>query len=48
MIEADLESNSLEDYFLAHIKDSLDDEEEYKRLSQKAKELFSAYEEGEV
>ena len=44
-IEGDIESISLESYFISHIKESVTDEAEQVRLSNKAKELFALYEE---
>jgi DNA repair exonuclease SbcCD nuclease subunit len=46
-IAGDIESISLKSYFLSHIKESVSDEKEMKRLSTKANELFSLLEEGE-
>lgn len=40
-IEGDIESISLETYFISHIKESVRDEVEQKRLTAKAKELFA-------
>jgi len=42
-IESDMESLSLEGYFLSHIEESTADRAEAKRLSKKAKELFARY-----
>jgi len=44
-IEGSMESVSLESYFLSHIAESVSDQEEKKRLSEKAKALFAHYEE---
>ncbi len=44
-IEGDIESLSLESYFISHIKESIVEEEEQERLSVKAKALFALYEE---
>lgn len=44
-IEGDIESISLESYFISHIKESISDEAEQERLATKAKELFAQYEE---
>ncbi len=44
-IEGDIESISLESYFISHIKESVSDDVEQERLSKKAKELFALYEE---
>ncbi len=44
-IEGDIESISLEAYFISHIKESVADDAEQERLSTKAKELFALYEE---
>ncbi|WP_292660084.1 DNA repair exonuclease [Nitratifractor sp.] len=44
-IEGEIESVSLEGYFLAHIEEAVSDEAERKRLSEKAKALFASYEE---
>ncbi len=46
-IEGNIESISLEAYFISHIKESVTDETEQKRLSEKAKALFAHYEEGD-
>lgn len=42
---SDIESVSLESYFISHIVQSVDSEQEKNRLSTKAKELFALYEE---
>ena len=44
-LEGDIESISLESYFISHIKESVTDEAEQERLSTKAKALFAQYEE---
>ena len=44
-IEGEIESVSLEGYFLAHIEEAVSDKAERKRLSEKAKALFAHYEE---
>ena len=44
-IEGNIESISLEAYFISHIQESIVDEEEQERLTHKAKELFALYEE---
>ena len=44
-IEGDIESISLETYFISHIQESVADEVEQERLTAKAKELFALYEE---
>jgi len=44
-IEGNIESISLEAYFISHIKESVTDEAEQERLALKAKELFALYEE---
>lgn len=44
-IEGDIESISLESYFISHIKESISEEAEQDRLTTKAKELFAQYEE---
>jgi len=41
----DLETLSLESYFIAHIKEEIKDEEEFKRLQLKIEEFFRIYEE---
>jgi DNA repair exonuclease SbcCD nuclease subunit len=46
-IEGNIESISLEEYFISHIKESVTDEVEQERLSLKAKELFALYEEAD-
>jgi DNA repair exonuclease SbcCD nuclease subunit len=46
-IATDIESISLESYFISHIKEHLSDTKEIERLSLKAKALFSQIEEGE-
>ena len=46
-IEGDIESISLEAYFVSHIKESVADEVEQERLTAKAKALFALYEEGD-
>ena len=46
-IEGDIESISLETYFISHIQESVIDETEQERLTAKAKELFSLYEEAD-
>lgn len=46
-IEGDIESISLETYFVSHIKESIIDEAEQERLTVKAKELFALYEEAD-
>ena len=46
-IEGSIESVSLEGYFLSHIAESVSDETERKRLSEKAKALFAHYEEAD-
>lgn len=46
-IEGDIESVSLEAYFISHIKESVEDEAEQERLSAKAKALFAHYEEAD-
>ena len=46
-IEGDIESISLETYFISHIKESVTDEVEQERLTAKAKELFALYEEAD-
>jgi len=46
-IEGNIESISLEDYFISHIKESVVDEVEQERLSSKAKELFALHEEND-
>ena len=46
-IEGDIESISLETYFVSHIQESVTDEVEQERLTAKAKELFALYEEGD-
>ena len=43
----DIESLSLESYFVSHILESVEEEAEQARLSAKAKELFRLYEEGD-
>ena len=43
----DIESISLESYFVSHIVESVEDKEEQERLTTKAKELFARYEEGD-
>ncbi len=43
----DIESISLESYFVSHIVESVEDKEEQERLTAKAKELFARYEEGD-
>ncbi len=43
-IQDHIESVTLETYFISHVKESVQDEEEQKRLSTKAKELFALYE----
>ena len=44
-IDGNIESISLESYFISHIKESVSDDVEQKRLTSKAKELFALYEE---
>lgn len=44
-IEGDIESISLESYFISHIKESISEEVEQERLTTKAKALFAQYEE---
>ena len=46
-IEGEIESVSLEGYFIAHIKEAISDEAERKRLSEKARALFAHYEEAD-
>jgi len=46
-IEGDIESISLESYFISHIQESVTDEAEQERLTAKAKELFALYEEAD-
>jgi len=46
-LEGDIESISLESYFISHIKESIIDESEQERLTAKTKELFALYEEGD-
>ncbi len=46
-IEGDIESISLETYFISHIQESVTDEVEQERLTAKAKELFALYEEAD-
>jgi DNA repair exonuclease SbcCD nuclease subunit len=46
-IEGDIESVSLESYFISHIQESIEDEAEQERLTAKAKELFALYEEAD-
>jgi len=46
-IEGNIESVSLESYFISHIKDSIEDEAEQERLIAKTKELFAIYEEAD-
>ena len=46
-IAGDIESISLESYFISHIKESVTDEAEQERLTLKAKELFALYEEAD-
>lgn len=46
-IEGDIETISLEAYFISHIEESVTDEAEQKRLAAKAKELFAHYEEAD-
>lgn len=46
-IAGDIESISLETYFISHIKESVTDESEQERLTLKAKELFALYEEAD-
>ncbi len=46
-IEGDIESISLESYFISHIQESVTDEVEQERLTSKAKALFSLYEEAD-
>ncbi len=46
-IEGNIESISLEAYFISHIKESIIDEVEQERLTAKAKELFALYEEAD-
>ena len=43
----DIESISLESYFVSHIVESVEGKEEQERLTTKAKELFARYEEGD-
>ena len=45
LIETNVESVSLENHFLMHLKESLSDKKEQERLAKKAKELFANYEE---
>ncbi len=44
-IDGNIESISLESYFISHIKDSITDEKEKERLTNKAKELFAIHKE---
>jgi len=44
-IDGDIESISLESYFISHIKESVSDDVEQKRLASKAKELFALLQE---
>jgi len=44
-LDGDMESLSLESYFISHIKESIADDSEQERLSVKTKELFALYEE---
>jgi DNA repair exonuclease SbcCD nuclease subunit len=44
-IEGDIESISLQEYFISHIKESVNDDEEKERLASKAKELFALLQE---
>ena len=44
-IEGNMESISLESYFISHIQESITDKAEQERLTLKAKELFALYEE---
>jgi len=46
-IEGNIESISLEAYFISHIQESVADEAEQERLTHKAKELFALYEEAD-
>ena len=46
-IEGDIESISLESYFISHIKESIADGAEQERLAAKAKALFAQYEEAD-
>jgi DNA repair exonuclease SbcCD nuclease subunit len=46
-IAGNIESISLEEYFISHIKESVTEEAEQERLSLKAKELFALYEEAD-
>jgi len=46
-IEGNIESVSLESYFLSHIAESVSDAAERRRLSEKAKALFAQYEEAD-
>jgi len=46
-IAGNIESISLEEYFISHIKESVVEEAEQERLSLKAKELFALYEEAD-
>jgi DNA repair exonuclease SbcCD nuclease subunit len=46
-IEGDIESVSLEAYFISHIQESVTDEAEQERLTAKAKALFAHYEDAE-
>ena len=43
----DIESISLESYFVSHIIESVESKEEQERLTSKAKALFARYEEGD-
>ncbi len=44
-LEGNMESLSLESYFISHIKESITDETEQERLTLKARELFALHEE---
>jgi DNA repair exonuclease SbcCD nuclease subunit len=46
-VEGNMESISLEDYFISHIKESVTDEAEQERLSLKAKGLFALHDEAD-
>ena len=46
-IEGSIESISLEEYFISHIKESVTEEEAQERLALKAKELFALHEEAD-
>ncbi len=46
-LHSDMESVSLESYFISHIEENIEDDEEQERLTHKAKELFARYEEAD-